>query len=388
MLLLQAPGESEPTGWAFKVLLLLLVMLGDTVVKYGRWLCSLFRPRPVQWTPDPCSDSNCVLSFSDSEAGRVEPELEIESLANQIPEILLQSRAPKTVKKYWSAVQRWKDWSALHHLPHSPADPYHVTLYLVHLLQGARTASPVTEAVSAISWYHGLLGIQDPTCNSQVRNVLQAARRMLARPKQRKTPLTRELLQKVALNLLEDESLQSLQVLALITVGFAGLLRWDDLSHIYADEIIVKEEYMAIFLDVRKNDQLRHGHWILISRWDGELCPVSLVERLLAEGDYSGHQLLFGRIRKSSGRRVIRGAMSYSRARELIHDALSRTGVDPASYGLHSLRSGGASVAAAAGVPDRLIQRQGGWRSEVAMRAYFSESLPAMLSVSKALAPS
>ena len=78
---------------------------------------------------------------------------------------------------------------------------------------------------------------------------------------------------------------------------------------------------------------------------------------------------LFGRIRQVRGKKIIKGAMSHSRGRELIREALCRIGVDPDCYGLHSLRYGGTSIAAAAGLPDRLIQRQGGWRSESAMNA-------------------
>ena len=189
-----------------------------------------------------------------------------------------------------------------------------------------------------------------------------------------------------ATRLLRNESLQNLQTATLMTVGFAGLLRWNDLSNIYVDEIEIKEDYMAQFLEVRKNDQLHQGNWVLLSRWHGAVCLVALTERLLSGGGYEGHQKLFGRIRRGNASQVVRDQMSYSRARELIQDALCQANFNPSAFGLHSLRSGGALVAAAAGVPDRLIQRQGGWRSETCMRMYFKESLSAMLSVSKALA--
>ena len=57
-------------------------------------------------------------------------------------------------------------------------------------------------------------------------------------------------------------------------------------------------------------------------------------------------------------------------------------------YSLHSLRSEGVSVAAAAaaGVPDCLIQRHGGWKSGSGMKCYFSECLPKLLEVSRAIA--
>ena len=76
-----------------------------------------------------------------------------------------------------------------------------------------------------------------------------------------------------------------------------------------------------------------------------------------------------------------------SKGRELVQDALWKADVDPDLYGLHNLRSRGASVAAAAGIPDWPIQRQGSWWSESSMHLYLQEALPALLSVSQALAP-
>ena len=79
-------------------------------------------------------------------------------------------------------------------------------------------------------------------------------------------------------------SLQDLQTLTWLTVGFAGLVKWDDLSHIRVDEIEVQQTYTAAFLEKRKNDQFHHGHWVLISLWICELCPDKLTERLLEKG--------------------------------------------------------------------------------------------------------
>ena len=49
------------------------------------------------------------------------------------------------------------------------------------------------------------------------------------------------------------------------------------------------------------------------------------------------------------------GGLSYSRVRELVLEKLIALGLDKRKFGLHSLRSGGASAAAQAGVPDRLL---------------------------------
>ena len=77
--------------------------------------------------------------------------------------------------------------------------------------------------------------------------------------------------------------------------------------------------------------------------------------------------------------------MSYSRAKELLRKELKREGLDSSLFGIHSLRSGGASVAAALGVPDRLFQRHGGWRSEKARNNYVEESLDSLLLVSQSI---
>ena len=77
----------------------------------------------------------------------------------------------------------------------------------------------------------------------------------------------------------------------------------------------------------------------------------------------------------------------YTRACEAVREAMSSAGLKCDEYGLHNLRSGGVSEAAAAGVPDRLIKRHGGWRSDEAMAAYFEETLPSLMSVSRLLQP-
>ena len=113
--------------------------------------------------------------------------------------------------------------------------------------------------------------------------------------------------------------------------------------------------------------------------------PVSQIELLLEKGGHQGHLKLFGRITSVKGRTAIKHSLSCSRARGLVCEALKHIGVNQDGHILHSLGSEGASTAAAAGVPDRLIHREGVWRSD-AMKAYIQESLPNLLHVSQVLA--
>lgn len=66
-------------------------------------------------------------------------------------------------------------------------------------------------------------------------------------------------------------------------------------------------------------------------------------------------------------------------------NALEKIGLDKSKYGLHSLRSGGATSAADKGVCDRLFKKHGRWRSDTATDGYVSESVNIKMSVTKSL---
>ena len=52
------------------------------------------------------------------------------------------------------------------------------------------------------------------------------------------------------------------------------------------------------------------------------------------------------------------GGISYTRVHELVLEKLNAIGPDAKQFDMHSLRSGGASAAANAGVPDGLLKTQ------------------------------
>ena len=170
----------------------------------------------------------------------------------------------------------------------------------------------------------------------------------------------------------------------MISLGFTGFLSWDDLSCIKLCDISFHESFVAIFLEQRKNDQYREGSWVYISKSYSKYCPVLLLKRFLAHGKHSQNSFLFRKIAHTNkGAFLHSQKLSYSRALELVRLLLKDIGLDAQKYGLHSMRSGGASLAAALGVPDRLIMRQGGWKSVSSKNRYIKESLPSLLSVSR-----
>ena len=126
------------------------------------------------------------------------------------------------------------------------------------------------------------------------------------------------------------------------------------------------------------------GSWVYISKSYSKYCSVLVLKRFLAYGKHSQNSFLFRKIAHSNKGAFLRSQkLSYSRALELVRLLLKDIGLDAQKYGLHSMRSGGASLAAALGVPDRLFMRQGGWKSVSSKNRYIKESLPSLLSVSR-----
>ena len=91
---------------------------------------------------------------------------------------------------------------------------------------------------------------------------------------------------------------------------------------------------------------------------------------------------LFRCLRRSKESRV-RG-ITYTRAREIVNEAFKGL-MDVSKIALHSLRSGGATATANAGVLDRMFKRHRRWVSENAKDGYVKDNLDSMLSVSKSL---
>ena len=318
---------------------------------------------------------------------------ELRALADSLPNTVLQSRAPSTVRKYTGAFLRWKKWATNKPgVEALPAVPIHVALYLQYLVQKGATVAPVVEAVNALSWAHQVAVVDDPTSHPLVRSTLAGARRILARPVSKKEPVTKEMLHELVVKFGgEGATLSEVRTLTICLIGFTGFLRYDETASLKETDISLYEDHMELFIESSKTDQFRDGSRLVIARSGSITCPVRMLERYLqlAEIDLATprDRLLFRALVKTKLGYKLRdsGGLSYTRAREIVLEMLGEAGYDKTVFGLHSLRSGGASAAASAGVPDRLFKRHGRWRSENAKDGYIKDALTDRLSVTKGI---
>ena len=120
------------------------------------------------------------------------------------------------------------------------------------------------------------------------------------------------------------------------------------------------------------------------------MCVQMNVERYFqwANIPHDSDDFIFRNITKTNSGYILRTdnkAMSYTRLSEIFIEAFKPHVLDITKFGLHSLRSGGASAAANHGVPDRLFKKHGRWRSENAKNGYVRDELKERLSVSQSL---
>ena len=116
------------------------------------------------------------------------------------------------------------------------------------------------------------------------------------------------------------------------------------------------------------------------------ICPVALMNCYLGRAGLPCDSRLFYQLAKNKcGYKPWAKGLSYSQLRDLVLEAIKGITPDTSAIGRHSLRKGGTTAAANAGLPDRLYKRHGPLASKSAKDGYVQGSLPSHLAVSMAL---
>ena len=86
---------------------------------------------------------------------------ELKQLAQALPYILVHERGASTVSTYLGAYKSWKAWALWHNASILPADSVTFALYVVSLIQEARSVSTVNSAVYGVSYVHKKSGFPE-----------------------------------------------------------------------------------------------------------------------------------------------------------------------------------------------------------------------------------
>ena len=163
------------------------------------------------------------------------------------------------------------------------------------------------------------------------------------------------------------------------------------LSNIQPKHYTFCDGFVKIFVPGRKTDVYREGNYVYIAKLEGKYCPVAIQRRYIeaANLDLSSHLPLFRYLTKTKSGYSLRNAkLSYTLCREIFKTTLKDLGYGPKDYGLHSLRSGGATAVtnnASKAVSERLLKLHGCWKTDEAKDMYVLEPESNRLSVTKYL---
>ena len=315
------------------------------------------------------------------------------NLADRMKSTVLMSRASGTVNGYTRAFNRWKEFASRWvEVATFPAQPLPVALYLQYLLESTCSCSSIDAAFYGLKWVHDIAGLVSPTDSSLVVAVREASQRILGTGRSnRKEPMPRDLIKGIVDRADLSNGLELRNVcLYSYLLCFAGFLRFDDVSRVKRNEISFHSGYMAIKVEKSKNDQLRQGDEVLIAEGEGATCPVKILKEYLnmfnidpMSNEFIAKQLI--RTKKSYKLASSNKPISCSTFRDHLRKFLRGFVPDPQVYGIHSFRWGEASAAANSGVPDRVFQRHGRWKSATAKDGYVKDSTDVKLSVSRSL---
>ena len=149
-----------------------------------------------------------------------------------------------------------------------------------------------------------------------------------------------------------------------IVLSFMGFLRFSEVSNLKRSDFILHNTHMSIFIEKCKTDIYRKGRWLNLAKPNSNLCPLDLTKRyfVLAGIDKQCDKYIFRGIENTKNGQKLRKIdkpLSYTNVKGHVIDLPVNIGLDPKKFGLHSLRSGGASAAANLGVNDRLFKEHG-----------------------------
>ena len=154
----------------------------------------------------------------------------------------------------------------------------------------------------------------------------------------------------------------------MILLGYAGFLRFNEISELKCNDIQLKEQYIVLKIKKSKTDVC--GKEVLISIGTSSACPQSMLQKYLyvAKQDVDSDKFLFRPVNRSKGKAkslVADKKLSYTRARECIVAKLKLVAPD-LNLGTHSLRPSGATMVANAetgNINERCLLRHGRWKS-------------------------
>lgn len=257
--------------------------------------------------------------------------------------------AENTRRAFRSSLKGFVSWCASVGRRPLPADALTVAEYLTARAPDL-TVSTLALHLAAIRKAHELAGLDAPH-GPAIDRVWSGIRKTHGRPPRRKRAVSTAQLRRFVSDLQDPASLRALRDRAILLLGFAGALRRSELVALQLGAGDIRAELVGdgveIHLDRSKGDQSGAGQIVAIPYGETDLCPVAALQAWISRAEISTG-FVFRRVDRRG--QLGDGRVSDRYVARLVQRAARRCGLDPASFGGHSLRAGLATEAAKRGV--------------------------------------
>src|SRR5471030_53777 len=289
-------------------------------------------------------------------------------IADRASEFVHNSKSKNTIRAYRADWCHFESWCKAHGQTSLPATAEIVALYVADLAASLKPAT-ITRRISAISQAHQIAEMETPTGSAKVRLVMAGIRRTKGTAQTAKTPILVDDLRRMIARL--PENLLGVRDRLLLLIGFCGAFRRSELVALDSADVAVTREGLVVTIRRSKTDQEGEGRKLGIPYASHlETCPVrSLQDWLEKSGINEGP--LFRPIDRFGRMASIR--LSAAAVADIVKRYAAAVGLDAAEFAGHSLRSGLATSAAAAGASERSIMNQTGHRSVNMVRRYIRD---------------
>jgi hypothetical protein len=241
--------------------------------------------------------------------------------------------------------------------------------------------STISKYLSRVYTFHRECGIPHPLADCdklRIERLLRGIERLGAQPLHRRRAITAEIiLRMLAARCCDPSRLESATLRFCLVLGFFALFRRGDMFAATAAafnpvlDLCVgdfrldrdgDDAALVVNLKCCKGDRAARGQDVVLGPGAEGLCVVAeyeLFQPWRAEAGAQEAMFVDGQGQP----------MGFRQQASLMSAVISSIGEDPHAYTWHSLCSGGACAAAAAGIPEFLIQQLGRWKS-LAFKVY------------------
>jgi integrase len=296
--------------------------------------------------------------------------------------LILKAKAQNTTSSYLRELENFRDWANDRKVDWFPPTVTVLTGFVGFFLSKTGVSrARILLFRAAINWAHKVSGLSLIQSNL-FSLAVEGAVRSCELPKQT-TPFPRSYLVRCLQQLALEDNLLSLRLGTLLVFLFHGFLRISEALALRTSDVFQHGTYIELKIRSSKTDQTGKGASVIIAKGTGPVSPGSIVSRYLhklgASTDPSNP--FFPRFR---GTKRLDTPLTYDCARKNFLFVLKSCNITE-HFSFHSLRAGGTTTAANAGVADSLLMHHGRWRNGQTMASrYINPSVQRQLQVSEA----